>query len=1137
MFLFNTKCSRAALLAVLLLPFLSPSARAQSLVAQRPFLVQTVTFSATPTFDASKSPTFKITLTGNVTSSTLTSAEDGMLLIFTICQDATGSRTFVWPTQLQGTLAILATANSCTTEMFHYSSASNTAINPTTQTGGGGGGTVTSVALSAPTGFQVSGSPVTTSGTLTLSMPVSWAAGDILYGNGANSVARLAGATGILHNNGTTPSWAAVNLAGADVTGALGFANGGTNGASRQLGLNALSGMTAAGQLLLYDGTNVVSLNAAAAGSCLTTTAGTPFVAWGSCAAGAVTGSGGAAQGTFWATATSLTGSANWTYTAASGHVLTQGANGADAFKLKRNTDVASAGTLLIGRNAADTSTLFSVDVSGNVTAVSFTATGPCNGGTAGCEILTQGTAPSLTINGSITLHAPTAVTDYRIVLPGVSATGFLRGTNSANVNTLSFAAASGVGSCANTVVTAVNDNAAPTCSPITSAMFGTVLANLVLAAPSGANGVPTFRALVGADIPAINLNGTGNGGVSGTLPTSAGGCNATTALGCFNNISPLTTLGDVLAYNGTSNVRVAGNITTTNKYLRSVGTGAVSALPSFEQVAYADVSGTPTLFYQTVQANATAQTQRPIINLISGTNATVACVDNAGATKTDCTFSASSTAGARLDQITAPTIASSINTGDFGWTRAGALTTASNFLEELTEQTAATSTGTPKILYIHTLAASTAHPLLVTARGTANGIDVDPATGSLAAIGTADITATKLSRTVNTTSPLGGGGVLTADLTLTCTTCATASAALGNNAVVLGSGGGQGTKTSTGITTDGAAALTLGVNAATTGTLLLANGGALGVSVTLQNLGATTAYNFNLPATPGTSGQFLTSAAGGTNSMTWSAPTGTAPVVYSGGVISITGSAGGVLAGAGPAFTATPTLGVNATTAGTLGLANGGATGATITLQNLGATAAYNFNLPVGAGSSGQPLLSGGGASASMTFGTLGVAAGGTASTTFTAGLVRGSGTSALTGAELSGDATTSGSNAVTLASKYKVRSCEIVVGDPGAASSVLADDNDTPDVCSNDSGATLTITAVHCYAPVGSPTVTPIITGGTATSILTGALTCTSTQGGAAGTLNGTPTQTNTQTVDGNITTAGGTAKYLVIRVTYSF
>jgi hypothetical protein len=63
---------------------------------------------------------------------------------------------------LSATLANVSTANvvyyNTTNGLFTYGAAP----------GGGGGGTVTSVALAAPTGFTVSGSPVTTTGTLTL---------------------------------------------------------------------------------------------------------------------------------------------------------------------------------------------------------------------------------------------------------------------------------------------------------------------------------------------------------------------------------------------------------------------------------------------------------------------------------------------------------------------------------------------------------------------------------------------------------------------------------------------------------------------------------------------------------------------------------------------------------------------------------------------------------------------------------------------------------------------------------------------------------------------------------------------------------------------------------------------------------
>lgn len=63
---------------------------------------------------------------------------------------------------------------------------------------------------------------------------------------------------------------------------------------------------------------------------------------------------------------------------------------------------------------------------------------------------------------------------------------------------------------------------------------------------------------------------------------------------------------------------------------------------------------------------------------------------------------------------------------------------------------------------------------------------------------------------------------------------------------------------------------VTIGTNATTSGTLALANGGGSGASITIQNLGATSAYNFNLPTTAGGAGSVLTSQGGGSTSMTW---------------------------------------------------------------------------------------------------------------------------------------------------------------------------------------------------------------------------------------------------------------------------
>lgn len=70
-----------------------------------------------------------------------------------------------------------------------------TAVSPYTFTGvsGGGGGTVTSVAMTVPTGLSVSGSPVTTSGTLAVSLqsgymiPGGGSSGQLLTSNGASA--------------------------------------------------------------------------------------------------------------------------------------------------------------------------------------------------------------------------------------------------------------------------------------------------------------------------------------------------------------------------------------------------------------------------------------------------------------------------------------------------------------------------------------------------------------------------------------------------------------------------------------------------------------------------------------------------------------------------------------------------------------------------------------------------------------------------------------------------------------------------------------------------------------------------------------------------------------------------------------
>jgi hypothetical protein len=79
-----------------------------------------VAFSTTPTFDAALGNTQKITLTDNVTSSTLSNAVTGQTINFIVCQDATGGRTFAWPTNVKGGMTIGSTASKCSAQNFIF---------------------------------------------------------------------------------------------------------------------------------------------------------------------------------------------------------------------------------------------------------------------------------------------------------------------------------------------------------------------------------------------------------------------------------------------------------------------------------------------------------------------------------------------------------------------------------------------------------------------------------------------------------------------------------------------------------------------------------------------------------------------------------------------------------------------------------------------------------------------------------------------------------------------------------------------------------------------------------------------------------------------------------------------------------
>lgn len=104
---------------------------------------------------------------------------------------------------------------------------------------------------------------------------------------------------------------------------------------------------------------------------------------------------------------------------------------------------VTGGGTTTVQTPAA-TATM---DSSGNISTPGGFTSG-AGGSVAGTLEVGQGTAPSLGTT-SVKIYAPASVTSYGIVLPAASATGFVLGTNSSNVNTFSFVGSSGTGNVA----------------------------------------------------------------------------------------------------------------------------------------------------------------------------------------------------------------------------------------------------------------------------------------------------------------------------------------------------------------------------------------------------------------------------------------------------------------------------------------------------------------------------------------------------------------------------------------------------------------------------------------------------------------------------------------------------------------
>lgn len=127
-----------------------------------------VTYSATPTFTATSntgSTSFLITLTGDVTSSTLAGAATGQILNFRICQDSPGAHAFAWPTNVLNAGTVDPTALACSNQVFVFDGSNAVALGAMYVTGVTGGSLVLPGSTS---GESTLVAPATGGGTVTL---------------------------------------------------------------------------------------------------------------------------------------------------------------------------------------------------------------------------------------------------------------------------------------------------------------------------------------------------------------------------------------------------------------------------------------------------------------------------------------------------------------------------------------------------------------------------------------------------------------------------------------------------------------------------------------------------------------------------------------------------------------------------------------------------------------------------------------------------------------------------------------------------------------------------------------------------------------------------------------------------------
>jgi len=280
----------------------------------------------------------------------------------------------------------------------------------------------------------------------------------------------------------------------------------------------------------------------------------------------------------------------------------------------------------------AGTGTVTSVAVSGGTTGLTTSGGPVTTSGTitlAGTLGVANGGTEATTASGARTnLGATTAGSNF-FTLPNPTAITFTRINADNTVSTLdaaTFRTAIGAGTGDGTVASVSGTSPVASSGGTTPAIslasgygdtqnpYASKTANFFLAAPDGSAGVPTFRAVVAADIPTLNQNTTGTAAnVTGVVAIANGGTGQATQIAAFDALSPVTTKGDLIVGNGTDNVRQAVGANTFVLTADSAeATGIKWAASSGSGLTISNDTTTSTNLYPTF-ANATSGTMSTI--------------------------------------------------------------------------------------------------------------------------------------------------------------------------------------------------------------------------------------------------------------------------------------------------------------------------------------------------------------------------------------------------------------------------------------------------------------------------------------------------------------------------------------------